>query len=185
MKKIRKYRAIRAIVSFAMVAVVAATTLCIGLVFEGAVDSAQAAVRSNEPIFKYLAPKSQTKYKEVYKVTRSVKSLTREGKKLKAASGYVTAYGAVVAPFSRTIGTCCTVCGSMMYLVGDWQVSSVKYLKKNVRYVVKIDFKWTDARKYPLKGTFRIKTYFTYRGKRVSSIHTYYQKREFGYGERW
>jgi hypothetical protein len=185
MKRIRESKAVRIAVCCALLAGLTVTSLGAGLIFEGSVDTAQAAVRKNEPVFKYLAPKSQTKYKEVYKVSRSVKSLRREGRKIKAASGYVTAYGAVIAPFSKTIGTVSSVYGSIMYLVGDRQVSSFKYLKSNVRYVVKVDFKWTDTRKYPLKGTFRIKTYFTYRGKRVSSIKTSYQKREFGYGERW
>ena len=109
----------------------------------------------------------------------------KEGEQIKAYSGSVAAFGAIAAKFDAKIGSTIAAAGGVMYLIGDAQVKSFSTVKKNTKYNVKMDFKWTNTNNYPLKGTFRIKSYFTYNGKIVGKTKTYYQNRQFSPGERW
>lgn len=113
------------------------------------------------------------------------KDIKKEGESIKAFGTAVTAFGAVVSPKAVKIGKVLEASGGVIYLVGAAQVKSVSTLKANTKCVVKLDFKWTHTSSYPLKGTFRIKTYYTYKGETVGKVNTYYQNRQFALGERW
>lgn len=134
------------------------------LVFAMIPGTAFAEVSDTEPIFQYLAPKSQTTYKQVLKDVRSVEDV-------KVQTGKIGA----------TIG----VAGGVLYLVGDAQMKTLKAVKEATEQVVEYDFKWTYTKSYPLKGTFRMTTYFTCNGVPVGESRVTYQNREFALGERW
>ena len=155
-------------------------------VYADDVSPSRNVVSKNEPIFKVLAPKNQRKFKHRWTFKRSVKSIKKEGKQLKAYGQRTAIVGGLfVGAKAGVIGAVVTASGSAIYLVGDYQVSSVKKVKKGSKRVIKVDFRWINTKRFPLKGEFRIKQYYTYKGKRVSRVSTWYQKRNFGYGERW
>lgn len=175
----------RLILSMVLIVAITVGAININLLFAPANNMAYAAVSDDELIFKYLAPRSQTTYKEVFKSSRTAKSITKEGNKLKADGNTVTAFGAVIVPFHTIIGGVVAAAGGVTYLIGDYQVRSMSTVKENTNCVIKMDFKWTYTKSYPLKGTFRIKSYYTYKGKTVGEVKTYYQNRQFALGERW
>lgn len=147
-------------------------------------NTAYAAVNENEYVFKYLAPKSQTTYKQVYKSTKAVKDIKKEGEDIKAVGNAISSFGLAISPKKATIGSVIQVAGEVVYRIGDYQVKSLQNLKDNTKSVVKLEFKWTDTSSYPLKGTFRITTYYSYKGT-IKGKKTYTQKRQFALGERW
>ena len=155
------------------------------LVFTMIPGTAFAEVADTEPIFQYLAPKTQTTYKQVLRTVNDVESIKAEGNELMATRNRLAAWGAVCALFKAQIGVVIAAAGGTMYLVGDAQVKSLSTVKAGTDHVVEMDFKWTYTNSYPLKGTFRITTYFTYNGEVVGEKRVTYQNREFALGERW
>lgn len=158
---------------------------CVNVIFDK--TEAYAAVSPSEPIFSYIAPKSQTKYKHYATVRSSNLKLTKSGKKLIAAGNNAMALGAMtpIIPHAKVIGTVVGAGGGVAYVIGNYSVKKLSTVNKYARYVCEVDFKWTQTNSMPLKGTFRYKEYFTYNGKTVTPITTRYQTRTFGYGERW
>lgn len=155
------------------------------LVFAMIPGTAFAEVSDTEPIFQYLAPKSQTTYKQVLKDVRSVEDVKVQNEEIMAISGRVAAWGAIASGFTGKIGATIGVAGGVLYLVGDAQMKTLKAVKEATEQVVEYDFKWTYTKSYPLKGTFRMTTYFTCNGVPVGESRVTYQNREFALGERW
>lgn len=92
---------------------------------------------------------------------------------------------AVCSLYNAKIGSVISAAGGTIYIIGDAQVTSLSTVKAGTDHVVEMDFKWTHTKSYPLKGTFRITTYFMYNGKVVGDKRVTYQNREFALGERW
>ena len=145
----------------------------------------QAAVSSKEPIFKYLAPKSQTSYKQIYKSSRKVEKIKKDGKDIMAFGGTVMAAGTFITPKAGKIGMYVSAAGGGYYLLGDAICRSLSKIPNDAKSVVIAEFKWTNTKNYPLKGTFKYTTYYTYKGKVVGKKQVKTQNRQFSPGERW
>ena len=117
-------------------------------VYADDVSPSRNVVSKNEPIFKVLAPKNQRKFKHRWTFKRSVKSIKKEGKQLKAYGQRTAIVGGLfVGAKAGVIGAVVTASGSAIYLVGDYQVSSVKKVKKGSKRVIKVDFRWINTKR--------------------------------------
>ena len=177
MKKLSNNKKLKHIFAFCLIMIL---SICMVIPM-----NTQAAVSSKEPIFKYLAPKSQTSYKQIYKSSQKVKKIKKDGKDIIAFGGTVMAAGAVITPKAGKIGMYVSAAGGAYYLVGDVICRSLSKIPNNAKSVVIAEFKWTDTKNYPLKGTFKYTTYYTYKGKVVGKKQVKKQNRQFSLGERW
>lgn len=140
-----------------------------------------------KPIFKIIAPATQTEYKLHGSGKRSVKTLLKQEKKIVARLGDAQAVCAIangtVGFAVPEAGAIAAISGGGCYLLGkcgEKKISKYKSLlksKKKVRFKYKIYFKWTNPKQY--KYTFKIKSWYQYKTssgkwKRCSSVHTGY-----------
>lgn len=131
--------------------------------------------------YKYIAPKSQTSYKQIFSKTTDISKLKTANNKIMAVSNIANDMGSSYGvaglvikrlPFTAEIGAVAFVGGKAAYKIANETKKQLNSFKKNTKLQTKVYFKWTNAKQ--LKYSIKISEYFTYKGKKVSSTTNKY-----------
>lgn len=150
-------------------------------------DSGASALPQDDPksafIFKTF-PKKWTSYHTLTTQKKKVSTIRKEGDKLITTGAVIGGIGGlsglgtystklVVAAAFKHGATLAGAGAGACVLTGYGMKVSVKDLKKNIKLVQRVAFKWTDTKK--LNYSVRIQCWNEYKGKKISATKTYYK----------
>lgn len=158
---------------------------CINFAF----NSERGTAHGDDLVFHYIAPAKQKTYKKIASYSGKVKTLKRMNKKIMAVSSSVGRLGSILGvisyPPATFVGKVLGGGGAAVYMIANAKAKKLSKLKKNTRWHEKIEFKWKRSNRMPYIAGIRLKSWYTYKGKRVGKARVRYQTRVFSYGERW